>query len=93
MGRIPEQGDGLGKDKTILDVPVDFLRKCLSDFQLVTKETTQRATRLGNMDVGDFVEGHKDRGKEGVHQYADAQSHKGLAPTEVACKPVGGLPV
>ena len=88
MRRIPKQRDGLGKDETVLDVPIDFLCQGLPYLQLMAEEATQRSTGLCDVDVGDFVEGHKDRRKQRVHQHADAKRDEDLAPTEIGLKPL-----
>ena len=93
MRRIPEQRDGLGEDKAVLDVPVDLLRQGLTDAQRATEEALERTTRLGDVDVRNLVEGHEDRCKQGVHQHADTKGDKGLAPAEVAGKPLGGFAI
>ena len=93
MCGIPEQWDGLGKDKAVLDVPVDLFREGLADFQRMAEEAFQGAAGFGHMDVGDLVEGHEDGGEEGVHQHTDAEGHEKLAPAEVAGKPFSRLAV
>ena len=82
MRRIPEQRNRLGKDETILDVPIDFLAHLLPDSQLIAKESSQCSTCFCHMDIGNFVEGHEDRRKQGVHQHTDTKCDKELAPAE-----------
>ena len=67
MRRIPEQRNRLGKDKAVLDVPVDLLRQGLTDPQRAAEESFQRPSRLSNVDISDFMEGHEDRSKQCVH--------------------------
>ena len=38
---IPEQRDGLGKNKTVLDIPIDLFRQGLADLQWMAEEALQ----------------------------------------------------
>ena len=89
VSRISEKRDGLGKNETILRVPVDFLRHGFTHFQLGAEETLQRATSFSDVNIGDFVESHEDWSKQGVHQHADAQGDKEFAPAQTTGKPLG----
>lgn len=77
VSRIPEERNGLLEDKAPLHIPVDALDKALHRDR--RDKSLQRATALGDMSIGNLVEGHKDGGKEGVHHNRDCQRHNELA--------------
>lgn len=99
MCRIPEQRYSLFENEAVLNVPVYLFSQGLLDIERAAEEACQRAACLSDVDVGNLVECHENRRKQGVHQHADAQRHEELAPGErcpcqrVTIKPFGSLAV
>ena len=90
---IPEQRDGLGEDKTILDIPVDLFRQRFLNAKWAAEEAFQGSAGLSHVDVGDLVESHEYRCEQGVHQHADAQRNPDFAPVEIGFETLCGSSV
>lgn len=80
MGREPEKRYCLLENESPLHPPVQVGHNLTHVDR--REESPQGSTRLENMRVRDLVQGHEDRGKNGVHGNGDAEGHKDFRPGE-----------